>query len=85
MILCSKIKIQTQSKQFSYSYMYTCSHFGKIALERFSQDQCFVHLITVGGPFRIIRKWRTSSIFVSVRFLVKKIDINSEKCIEYGK
>ena len=39
--------------------------------------------VNVGGHFRMIRKWRTSSIFVFC--LVKKIGINSEKCIEYSK
>ena len=39
-------------------------------------------VLTTGDHFGIIQKWQTLSIFVC---LVKKIGINSEKCIEYGK
>ena len=34
--------------------------------------------------FHIIQKWQTNQVFsCSVHFLVRKIGINSEKCIEY--
>ena len=42
--------------------------------------KCFARLVAVGGHFRMIRKWRTSSIFVFCLFSREKIDINSEKC-----
>ena len=38
---------------------------------------------SVGGHFRILRKWRTWVFSCFVHFLVKTVDINSEKCIGY--
>ena len=53
-------------------------------------SQCFARLITVGGPhfprhFRTIRNGGLRVFSSFVRFHLKTIDINSEKCIEYGK
>ena len=50
-----------------------------------SQYSCFARLVIVGGHLRIVRKWRTSSIYVFFQFSREKSGVKSEKCIEYGK
>ena len=54
-------------------------------LKNLSQYWCFARIVTVGGHFRILRKCRTSNIFVFCPFSREQIGTNSEKCIEYGK
>ena len=41
--------------------------------------------MVIGGREELIGIDTSPVVFLSVGFLVKKIGINSEKCIEYGK
>ena len=58
----------------------------RISFKRSSQYQCFVHLVSVGGHFRIIRKLRTSSIFAFCPFsLLKKCSSSQIDKPQHGR